>query len=106
MQAAEAWETGRSMRSVDLRTDGVFVGATPSEVSGVAMWKSMFLAVGIFATLVGIELLFIDSAVISPLTGGSSQTVAAPEWAPWLLISVGAITILNLCTLPRGLIKE
>jgi hypothetical protein len=106
MQAAEAWETGRSMRSVDLRTDGVFVGATPSEVSGVAMWKSMFLAVGIFATLVGIELLFVDSAVISPLTGGGSRTVAAPEWAPWLLISVGAITILNLCTLPRGLIKE
>ena len=66
----------------------------------------MFMAAGIFATLVGIELLLIDSAVISPLTGGSSQTVAAPEWAPWLLISVGAITLLNLCTLPRGLIKE
>jgi hypothetical protein len=72
----------------------------------ITMWKSLFLAVGIFATLVGIELLFIDSAVIVPLTGGGSRTVAAPEWAPWLLISVGAVTILNLCTLPRGLIKE
>ena len=76
------------------------------ELSDHAMWKSLFLAVGIFATLVGIELLFIDSAVIVPLTGGGSRTVAAPEWAPWLLISVGAVTILNLCTLPRGLIKE
>jgi len=94
------------MRSGEVRTDGVFVAATPSEVSGGAMWKSMFLAVGIFATLVGIELLFIDSAVVAPLTGGGSRSVAAPEWAPWLLISVGAITILNLCTLPRGLIKE
>lgn len=70
------------------------------------MWKSLFLAVGIFATLVGIELLFIDSAVIVPLAGGMGRSISAPEWAPWLLISVGAITILNLCTLPRGLIKE
>ena len=73
---------------------------------GSVMWKSMFLAVGIFAAVVGIELLFVDSAVIVPLAGGSGQLISAPEWAPWLLISVGAITILNLCTLPRGLIRE
>jgi len=75
-------------------------------MSGSTMWKSLFLAVGIFAVLVGIELLFIDSAVVVPLAGGGGRTMAAPEWAPWLLISVGAITVLNLCTLPRGLIKE
>ena len=70
------------------------------------MWKSIFLAIGIFATLLGIELLFIDSAIVVPLAGGMGRSVTAPEWAPWLLISSGAITILNLCTLPSGLIKE
>jgi hypothetical protein len=56
--------------------------------------------------LIGIELLFIDSAVVVPLAGGTGDSISAPEWAPWLLISGGAITILNLCTLPNGLIKE
>ena len=65
-----------------------------------------FLAIGIFATLLGVELLFIDSAVVVPLAGGIGRSITAPEWAPWLLISGGAITILNLCTLPSGLIKE
>jgi len=75
-------------------------------VAGTIMWKSIFLAIGIFATLLGIELLFIDSAVVVPLAGGMGRSITAPEWAPWLLISGGAITILNLCTLPSGLIKE
>ena len=70
------------------------------------MWNSIFLAIGIFATLIGVELLFIDSAVVVPLAGGTGNSISAPEWAPWLLISGGAITILNLCTLPNGLIKE
>jgi len=80
-------------------------GNDPGADGGV-MWKSMFLAAGIFAVLVGVELLFIESLVVVPLAGGAGQNVSAPEWAPWLLISVGTITILNLCTLPRGLIKE
>lgn len=71
------------------------------------MWRSLFLAAGIFACLFGIELLFVDSAVVVSLAGGGTkQVVTAPEWAPWVLISVGAVTILNLCSLPSGLIRE
>ena len=63
------------------------------------MWKSVFLASGIFATLVGVEMLLIDSAVILPIDGhGTPRQFTAPDWAPWTLLSAGAVTILHLCT--------
>jgi hypothetical protein len=66
------------------------------------MWKSVFLAGGIFACLLGAEMLLIDSAEIVPLSGGGeAQTFQAPDWAPWTLLSVGAATILHFCQLPR-----
>ena len=65
------------------------------------MWKSFYLAAGIFACLLGVELLVIESAVILPVDGrGGPRTFSAPDWAPWSLISAGAVTILNFCTLP------
>jgi hypothetical protein len=65
------------------------------------MWKSFYLAAGIFACLLGVELLLIESAVILPVDGrGGPRTFSAPDWAPWSLISAGAVTILNFCTLP------
>ena len=64
------------------------------------MWKSVFLAAGIFACVVGVELLLIDSAVLVPLNGhGETRLFAAPDWAPWGLISAGAVTILHFGTL-------
>ena len=67
------------------------------------MWKSFFLAAGIFACLLGAEMLLIDSAVVRSLDGsGGPQAVTAPEWAPWTLLSVGAVTILHFCKLPGG----
>ena len=69
----------------------------------IAMWKSVFLASGIFATLLGVEMLIIDSATIMPLDGrGTPQHFSAPDWAPWTLLSVGAVTILHLCTAAKG----
>jgi len=66
-----------------------------------AMTKSLFLATGIFCCLLGLELLLIDSAVVRPFSGeGESSTFTAPEWAPWTLLSVGAVTILHFCTVP------
>jgi hypothetical protein len=29
------------------------------------------------------------------------RTFIAPDWAPWSLISAGAVTILHFCTLPK-----
>lgn len=66
------------------------------------MWKSVFLAGGIFACILGVELLVIDSAVLVPLSGqGDPTDFRAPDWAPWTLLSVGAATILHFCQLPR-----
>lgn len=71
------------------------------------MWKSFFLASGLFACVLGIELLVIDSATIMPLDGrGGPRIFTAPDWAPWTLISAGAVTILHFATLPRTLIRE
>ena len=71
------------------------------------MLKCFFLAAGIFACVVGLELLLVDSAVLLPMDGrGSPHIFTAPDWAPWGLISLGAVTVLNFCTLPKNLIKE
>ena len=67
------------------------------------MWKSVFLAAGIFACVAGVELLLIDSAVVLPVDGrGDPAVFTAPDWAPWSLISAGAVTSLHFCTLPTG----
>ncbi len=63
------------------------------------MWKSFFLASGIFACLVGVEMLLIDSAVVMGMGGGES-VFRAPDWMPWTLLSVGAATILHFYNLP------
>lgn len=64
------------------------------------MWRSFFLAAGIFASIVGVEMLVIDSVVVMPIDGrGAPQNFAAPDWAPWTLLSVGAVTILHFCNL-------
>jgi hypothetical protein len=66
------------------------------------MWKSFVLAGGIFACVLGAEMLLIDSAEVVPLSGsGNATTFQAPDWAPWTLLSVGAATILHFCHLPR-----
>ena len=63
------------------------------------MWKSVFLAAGLFSCLVGAELLVIDSAAVKPINGaGEVREITAPDWAPWALISAGAVTLLHFGT--------
>ena len=89
-------------------------GGASQEARGAArvaadakMWKSVCLAAGIFACVIGLELLVIDSAVVLPIDGrGSPQVVMAPDWAPWSLISAGAVTLLNFGTLPTRASKD
>lgn len=60
------------------------------------MTKSVLLAAGIFACILGVEMLLVDSAVVVPIDGsGPARTMTAPDWAPWTLLSIGAGTILN-----------
>lgn len=66
------------------------------------MWRSVLLAAGIFACILGVEMLVVDSAVLVSLNGQSGErNFQAPDWAPWTLLSVGAATILHFCQLPR-----
>lgn len=66
------------------------------------MWKSFLLAAGIFACILGVEMLVVDSAVLVAFNGaGGERNFRAPDWAPWTLLSVGAATILHFCQLPR-----
>lgn len=58
------------------------------------MTKSFILAGGIFACVMGVEMLLIDSAVVVPLYGaGQPTTFKAPDWAAWTLLSIGAGTV-------------
>ena len=79
------------------------------------MWRSIFIAVGIMAIILGVECLVIDSADIYSATGTQASSFANPlgqpsvsthqwrpkEWFPWVFLSTGTITILYAFTLPK-----
>jgi hypothetical protein len=69
------------------------------------MWRSLFMAVGLFMLVMGAESLLIDSATLAnrgdPTVG--SREVIPPEWVPWSLLSGGAVTILYSITIPQKL---
>jgi hypothetical protein len=63
------------------------------------MWRSACLAAGIFACAVGAELLVVDSVMLLPIDGaGEPRSFVAPDWAPWSLVSAGAVTIMHCLT--------
>ena len=79
------------------------------------MWRSIFIAVGIMAIIIGVETMMIDSAVfysasdtnassfINPLgqPSADTRTWEPKEWFPWAVLSAGAVTILYAFTLPK-----
>ena len=83
------------------------------------MWRALFLALGIYACIFGAECLVVETYVMAgetkmapsgqgSLFQGNSTPLAASrdwkpaEWAPWSLLSTGAIVILYSITLNRG----
>jgi hypothetical protein len=90
-------------------------GREPKEAT--AMWRAMFIAIGVTACILGIECLMIDKAVLvdrggsqpgaATATAGVASVPAArreltpPEWAPWSLLSAGAVVMLYSFTLPK-----
>jgi hypothetical protein len=72
------------------------------------MWRALFLAVGLFCCLLGVQCLLIEKAVLVD-RGGSSQAAAAireiqpAEWAPWSLLAAGTVVMLYSITLPKKL---
>lgn len=78
------------------------------------MLRAFFLAMGVSAFILGLECLVIDKAVLVPSREATASAIAqqvAPstreitpaEWAPWSLLSVGAVTMLYSFTLPAKL---
>ena len=80
------------------------------------MWRAFFLALGIYACIFGAECLIVESYVMAGETtqGPPAQTSLfqsntplasrdwrPAEWAPWSLLSTGAIVILYSLTLNR-----
>jgi len=82
------------------------------------MWRAFFLASGIFACILGAQCLVVDSFVWAnepaptaenpatlfgapPIETGSPDLKPA-EWAPWSLLSGGAVVILYSLTLGRS----
>lgn len=79
------------------------------------MWRTVFIAVGIMAIIIGVECLVIDSAnlyaagetkattFINPTDNpaGHAKIWRPKEWMPWCLLSVGTITVIYAFLLPR-----
>jgi hypothetical protein len=77
------------------------------------MWRSFFLAVGITLCILGAECLVTEKAILKtdqkvvpaslfmPAESPQLEEFTPPEWAPWTLLSVGAVVILYSYSIPR-----
>lgn len=81
------------------------------------MWRAFFLAIGATLVIVGLECLAVQKVTLkfredpppaqSPFQEapkvGPNRQIRPPSWAPWSLMSSGAIVCLYSFTLPRRL---
>ena len=79
------------------------------------MWRALFLAVGFFVMLLGVECLGVERvnlkmrdeppAPTSPFDletkVGAQKQIVPPPWAPWSLLASGAVVCLYSFTIPR-----
>ena len=77
------------------------------------MWRAVFLALGIFICVIGLECLVVDKFVFAQHTQVAStdtfgqapapavREILPPPWAPWSLLATGAIVIIYSFTIPR-----
>jgi len=70
------------------------------------MWRSLFLALGAYICLLGVEALAIEKAVLKKPEDGrppiiDREEIVPPEWAPWSLMASGAVVVLYSFTIPR-----
>jgi hypothetical protein len=76
------------------------------------MWRALFISIGICCVVLGVECLVIEKATLaasgehSPSSllehaAPAARDVTPPEWAPWSLLSAGAVVILYTFTLPQ-----
>ena len=84
------------------------------------MWKALFMAAGISLCILGVEAMIVDSVVIADSILESTpaeefawedtlyasdttnrRVFVPPEWAPWGLLSAGAMTVFYASTFRR-----
>ncbi len=79
------------------------------------MWRAFFLAIGFAIMLLGVECLAVERvtlkmrddppAPVSPFDTemklGPQKQISPPPWAPWSLLSSGAVMCLYSFTIPR-----
>ena len=78
------------------------------------MWRALFLAAGVFLIIVGLECLAVNDVTLkirkdpSPPSSpfetqanvGPRAVITPPGWAPWSLMSCGAVVCLYSFTIP------
>ena len=81
------------------------------------MWRAMFLALGLYTMILGAECLAVENVKLklrddppppqytwdTPPKEGPQKVLIPPRWAPWSLMSVGAVVCLYSFTIPRRL---
>ncbi len=79
------------------------------------MRRSLFIALGIMAIIIGFESLLIENATFyssrgstagelmdpSTVAGQSLTTWTPKDWFPWLVLSLGTLTVIYSFTLPQ-----
>ncbi|RIK79770.1 MAG: hypothetical protein DCC67_10065 [Planctomycetota bacterium] len=68
------------------------------------MFRSLFLALGVYSCILGVEAIAIDQAVLKRPEGqptASQKVVAPPDWAPWSLLGAGAVVVIYSFTIPK-----
>jgi hypothetical protein len=80
------------------------------------MWRSFFLASGVYCCLLGAQSLAVERAILTekeqpparllnmnfPGTSlARNKEFTPPAWAPWSLMSLGAVTLLYSFTIPK-----
>lgn len=71
------------------------------------MFRSLFLALGAFSVVLGVEALAVEKAVLkrphraNGVTTIEHREIMPPEWAPWSLMAGGAVVVLYSFTIPR-----
>ena len=73
------------------------------------MWRALFIALGFYCCLLGVECLLLEKAVLAnhkttaPGAGltARQRDLVPPDWAPWSLLSAGAVTMLYTFTIPK-----
>jgi hypothetical protein len=83
------------------------------------MWRALFLAIGFYVMLVGFQCLGVETITLrihddAPTDGftwfasdepklGPLRQIAVPPWAPWSLLSTGAVMCLYSFTVSQRL---